>query len=72
VFFFSIAMASEVGYGEHTLFWTGRWLHERFTMELPPHLYAVIPKRRTKCRTAQEALTNRAWVSDILEALTVE
>jgi hypothetical protein len=61
---------SQVGNGEHTLFWTDRWFHGRSTVELPPRLYAVIA--RTKCRTAQGALTNRAWVLDILGALTVE
>jgi len=36
-----------------------------------PLASAAIPKRRTKRRTVKEALTNRAWISDIEGALTV-
>jgi hypothetical protein len=69
--FFSVAMASEVGNGEHTIFWTDRWLHGRSIAELAPCLHAGIPKRKAKSRTVQEALNNHAWVSDFSGALSV-
>jgi hypothetical protein len=69
--FFAVAVSSEVGDGEHTLFWTDRWLHGRCIEELAPCLFAAIPKRRTKQRMVKEALTNRAWIADIKGALTV-
>jgi hypothetical protein len=69
--FFTVATISEVGNGEHTLFWTDRWLHGQCIAELAPQLFAAIPKRRIKRRTVQEALTNRAWIADIQGARTV-
>ena len=36
-----------------------------------PLLFMAIPKRRVKRRTVQDALTNRAWISDIQGAHTV-
>ena len=39
--------------------------------DLGPRLFAAIPKRRVKRRTVQDALTNRAWISDIQGAHTV-
>ena len=33
--------------------------------------FAVIPKRRIKRNTAQEALTNRAWIADIQGVIAV-
>ena len=38
--------------------------------EMAPNLYALIPKRRRKKRTVQEALTERWWISDITGALS--
>ena len=39
--------------------------------DLDPRLFAAIPKRRVKRRTVRDALTNRAWISDIQGAHTV-
>jgi hypothetical protein len=69
--FFSVAMASEVGNGAHTFFWTDWWLHGKSITELAPRLHAGIPKRKAKSHTVQEALNNHAWVSDFAGALSV-
>ncbi|WVZ62943.1 hypothetical protein U9M48_012631 [Paspalum notatum var. saurae] len=69
--FFAMATTSVVGNGAQTFFWTDRWLDGRSIEELAPRLFAVIPKRRIKQRTVQEALTNRTWISDIQGALDV-
>uniref|UniRef100_A0A0A9AH68 Uncharacterized protein n=1 Tax=Arundo donax TaxID=35708 RepID=A0A0A9AH68_ARUDO len=55
----------------HTFFWTDRWIHGQCIADLASRLYAAIPKQRVQRRTVQEAVTNRAWVSDIQGALTV-
>lgn len=46
--FFSIAMASKVGNGSHTLFWMDRWLHVKSIEELAPRLVVTISGRRKK------------------------
>lgn len=69
--FFSIAVYSEVGDGANTLFWTDRWLHGQSIADLAPRFLAIVPSRRCKKRTVQEALFNRSWDSDILGGLTV-
>jgi len=69
--FFAVAVISEVGDGEHTLFWADRWLHGQSISELAPRLFAVISKRRIKQHTVKEALNNRAWITDIQGAITV-
>jgi hypothetical protein len=65
-----MAIISDVGNGENTLFWTDRWLHGQCIKDLTPQLFAMIPQRK-KLRTVQQALTNRTWISDIQGALTV-
>ena len=69
--FFKVAVYSEVGDGTKTLFWTDRWLHGQCITDLAPRLFAIIPKRRIKQRTVQDALTNQSWISDIKGAITV-
>ncbi|GJN35088.1 hypothetical protein PR202_gb23821 [Eleusine coracana subsp. coracana] len=64
-------MASEVGNGSSTLFWTDRWLHGKSINKLAPRLFAAVSVRRRKDRTVLEALTNMNWVLDITGALTV-
>jgi len=58
--FFSVAVVSEVGNGNRTLFWTDRWIHGQCIADLAPRLLEAIPKRRLKRRTVQEALTDRS------------
>ena len=62
---------SEVGDGTETLFWTDRWLHGQCIADLAPRLFAIIPKRRIKQRTVQDALTNQSWISDMKGATIV-
>ena len=69
--FFKVAVYSEVGDGTKTLFWTDRWLHGQCIADLAPRLFAIIPKRRIKQRTVQDAFTNQSWISDIKGAITV-
>jgi hypothetical protein len=69
--FFSMAITSDVGNGEHTLFWTDRWHQGRSIADLAPLLYTDIPQVRRQCRTIQKALLNRAWIFDIQGALTI-
>jgi len=62
---FSIAVTTQVGNGNNTLFWTDRWLHGCSISELAPAVVACVrPQRKTK-RTVAKALENNVWVSDI-------
>jgi hypothetical protein len=70
--FFAMAITSEVGNGEHVLFWTDRWLQGQKISDLAPHLFAVVPPARRKKHTVKEAFTNRDWVADIQGALTLD
>ena len=38
--------------------------------EIAPALFALIPRRRRKIRTVQEAIVERKWISDITGALS--
>jgi hypothetical protein len=67
--FFRIAIYSEVGNGEDTLFWIDRWLHGQCIADLAPSLFAAIPQRRRKQQTVQSALHNQAWIIDIQGSL---
>jgi hypothetical protein len=69
--FFSMAITSEVGNGEHTLFWTDRCLQGQCIADLAPLLSAAIPQTRRRRRIVQETLLNCAWISDIQGALTI-
>jgi hypothetical protein len=68
---FSVAMQTEVGDGKNTMFWTDRWLHGQRIEDIAPKLFATVPKRRINSRNVHDALTDRWWVTDIQEALTV-
>ena len=69
--FFSIAMQTDVGDGANTMFWTDRWLHGQRIMDMAPHFYTAVPKRRANRRTVKEAITDGAWIQDIHGALSV-
>jgi hypothetical protein len=68
---FSVAMQTEVGDGKNTMFWTDRWLHGQRIEDIAPKLFATVPKRRINSRNVHDALTDRWWIADIQEALTV-
>jgi len=55
--FFSVAVVTEVGNGNHTLFWTDRWIHGQSIADLAPRLLEAIPLRRVKRRTVRGACT---------------
>jgi hypothetical protein len=68
---FSVAVISIIGDGANTLFWTDQWLHRQCIADLAPRLFVAIPKRKAKRRTVRDALTNRAWISDLQGARIV-
>jgi hypothetical protein len=62
---FAASTTMVVGNGESALFWEDRWLDGKSIRELAPEVYALIPKRRRKRCTVQQALVERSWISDI-------
>jgi hypothetical protein len=58
--FFSAVVYSEVGSGATTLFWTDRWLHGQSIADLALRLLEVVPARKRRKRTVQEALINHS------------
>jgi hypothetical protein len=69
--FLSIALWSDIGDGANTLFRSDRLLQDQCAVDIIPCLHAIIPKRISRKHTAQEALTNQAWISNIQGQLTV-
>ncbi|WVZ83087.1 hypothetical protein U9M48_030267 [Paspalum notatum var. saurae] len=69
---FNMAVATRVGNGVSTFFWTDRWLEGKTVAELAPNLFSLIPKGIVEQRTVSQALSNRRWVEDIRGALTVQ
>ena len=69
--FFQVAVHVEVGNGSSTLFWTDRWINGHFIGHIAPSLLAAVPTRLRR-RTVSSALHNRAWVTDIRGAPTVQ
>jgi len=71
---FTIAVATEVGNGHNTLFWTDRWLHGCSVENLAPTVFACVSPRirksRRESRTVAEALTNVEWPRDIQGGLS--
>jgi len=61
----SIAVTTEIGNGQNTLFWTDRWLHGCSTENLAPTVFARVSPRIRKRRTVAEALSNVQWARDI-------
>ena len=58
-----------VGGGSFALFWEDRWLDGKAIQELPPDLFALIPRHCRKRHTLREALLERRWMEDIQVAL---
>jgi hypothetical protein len=48
-----MAISTDVGNGESTLFWTDGWLQGRKIEDLAPLLFVVIPQTRRKHHTVQ-------------------
>jgi hypothetical protein len=64
---FYLAMSTEVGDDNSTLFWRDRWLMGRRLMDLAPHVFALVPKRFASKRTVAECIADMSWVQDISE-----
>jgi hypothetical protein len=69
--FFSVAIVSELGNGQNTLFWTNNWVQGWSLQKLVPHLFGAIPIT-TKKRTVLDVVSDMRWVSDIKGAFTVD
>jgi len=67
---FSIAVRTELGNGNNTLFWTDRWLHGCSVENLAPEVFASVSPRVRKRQTVAEALDNNKWVSVIRRSLS--
>jgi len=67
---FAIAVMTEVGNGQNTLFWTDRWLHGCSIENLAPSVYACVSPRIRNSRTVAAALTNVQWPRDIQGGLS--
>jgi hypothetical protein len=60
-----MAVITEVGDGNNTLFWQDRWIDGKSINDLGPLITALIPTRVAGKRTVHEALDNMRWVTDI-------
>ncbi|RLN13367.1 hypothetical protein C2845_PM09G09680 [Panicum miliaceum] len=69
---FSTSISVEVGNGVRTYFWSDRWIDGKSIGEIAPDLLAAVRPRTRKQRTIAQGLPNRAWVKDIIGALTVQ
>jgi hypothetical protein len=64
--FFSMAVITEVGDGNNTLFWQDRWINGKSINDLASlSSQTLIPTRVAGKRTVHEALNNMKWVTDI-------
>jgi hypothetical protein len=61
---FAIAVHTDLGNRNSTLFWIDKWLHGSVE-NLAPLVFASVPPRICKKQTVAEALTNNGWVSVI-------
>ncbi|GJM95706.1 hypothetical protein PR202_ga12483 [Eleusine coracana subsp. coracana] len=69
---FNVIVATNVGDGQTTKFWTDRWLQGQTISEIAPHLVGTVPKNAIQNKTVAQALENRTWVRDIKGALSVQ
>ena len=67
----SIAVTTEIGNGQNTLFWTDRWQHGCSIENLAPTVFAHVSPRIRKRRTVAEALSNVQWARDIHGGLSI-
>jgi hypothetical protein len=65
-----MAVHTELGNGNSTLFWTDRWLHGDSVEFLAPSVFTSVPPRIRKKQTVAEALINNRWVSVIRGGLS--
>jgi len=67
---FAIAVKTELGNGNTTLFWSDNWLHGTSVENLAPLVFASVPPRIRKRQTMADALTNNGWVAAIRGGLS--
>ncbi|OEL26286.1 hypothetical protein BAE44_0012692, partial [Dichanthelium oligosanthes] len=69
--FFNASIKCEVGDGRSTLFWSDPWLAGSCLAALAPDLVDIVPSRQRNRRTVASALTDLAWISDLVGPLTL-
>ncbi|OEL34948.1 hypothetical protein BAE44_0004033, partial [Dichanthelium oligosanthes] len=69
--FFNASIRCEVGDGLSTLFWSDPWLDGQCLATSMPELVDVVPAQRRSRRTVASALQGQAWISDLIDPLTV-
>jgi hypothetical protein len=62
---FAIFVASNIGNGANTLFWTYHWLHGCSLEELAHEVLKCVPRRTRKHWTVAQAIQNQIWDVDI-------
>jgi len=55
---FAIAVNTEIGNGNNTLFWTDKWMHGCSLENHAPMVFASVPPRIRKKETIADALDN--------------
>jgi hypothetical protein len=68
--FFKTSIRCIVGNGQFMLFWLDPWMDGRCIVDLAPDLMAAVHPRRRNSRTVAIALSQYAWLCDIVGALT--
>jgi hypothetical protein len=69
--FFNASIQCRVSDGSSTLFWVDLWIQGKLIADLAPELFQVAhARRRSRCSVAS-ALTNNAWIRDIVGPMTV-
>lgn len=68
---FSMAVCSEVGNGNNTLFWSDKWMRGCRVTDLAPSLITAVPEKIKSKRLVTEALEDNRWVNDIQGNLSV-
>ncbi|GJN04649.1 hypothetical protein PR202_ga22214 [Eleusine coracana subsp. coracana] len=56
---FNVIVATNVGDGQTTKFWTDQWLQGQTISEIAPQLVGTVPKNAIQNRTVAQALQNR-------------
>lgn len=68
---FAVSVATTLGDGRTTLFWTDKWVHGQAIADLAPALMQFVRRRGWRHRTVCEAMHEGAWERDIIGGLSV-
>jgi hypothetical protein len=66
-----MAVCSEVGNGNNTLFWSDKWMRGCRVTDLAPSLIIAVPEKIKSKRLVAKALEDNRWVNDIQGNLSV-